>query len=103
MTDISQSVSWAFGTLYLKRYGKVVLASHWPTSCSAAGGYDYSYSGIIPTSYRPRGDVCIVANDWAMTTNYALVQFLTDGTVKARVQSTNSATQLHLSATWLCS
>lgn len=103
VTDISQNVSWAFGTLYLKRYGKVVLASHWPTSCSATGGYDYSYSGIIPTSYRPRGDVRIVANDWAMTTNYALVQFLTDGTVKARVQSTNSATQLHLSATWLCS
>ena len=101
VTSSSQNVTWIFGTLFFRRRGPVVTVAHWPTSVDASGIYDYSYSNTIPAAYCPIEDVRVFADDWAHGGNYALVQFITDGTMKVRTQVTNSGVQLHFSATYL--
>ena len=78
-----------------------MTVAHWPASIDASGVYDYSYGNIIPTGYRPIEDVRVFADDWTHCGNYVLIQFITDGIMKARTQVTNSGVQLHFSATYI--
>ena len=101
VTASSQSVTWVFGSLYFSRRGPVVSVGHWPTSVDATGLFDYGYANVIPEGYRPYEDIRVFADDWAHGGNYALVQFLQDGTMRVRTQVTNSGVQLHFSATYI--
>lgn len=95
------SITYAFGTIYLEKYGHSCMCGHWPTSISAIKTA-YTYTGIIPEIYRPMSDVRFVAwdaNNWDVQ---HFIQITTNGNVIVTCNVAGNIV-LHYYASWVVS
>jgi len=92
------TVNYAFGSIYLEKFGHVCMCGHWPTSIRAQIT-TYTYTGIIPSTYRPVSDVRLVAWDNESFGVQHLVQLTTSGNVIVTCNRVGNVS-LHYSAAW---
>ena len=95
------SITYAFGTIYLEKYGHSCMCGHWPTSISAIKTA-YTYTGIIPEIYRPMSDVRFVAWDANHWDVQHFIQITTNGNVIVTCNVAGNIA-LHYSASWVAS